>query len=132
MTAFPKAQPNRNPTLLEMARGRYCLLRVPGVCLGGTESTVAAHSNFAQHGKGMGRKASDAYSVWACRACHIEWMDQGPASKGVKQMAFMRAHADQVLEWRYITQDTREPPRFRRAAQWALDTLNATMEPMTT
>ncbi len=129
MTAFPKAKPNRNPTLLEMARGRYCLLRVPGVCLGGTDSTVAAHSNAGCHGKGMGRKASDAYSVWACRACHIEWMDQGPEPKTVKQAAFMRAHADQVLEWRRIANDAREPLRFRRAAQWALDILNATMEP---
>lgn len=127
MTAFPKAQPNRNPALLDMARGRYCLLRVPGVCLGGTETTVSAHSNWACHGKGMARKAADQYSCWACSGCH-GWLDQGPESKATKQAAFARAHADQVLQWRRITTDAGEPLRFRRAAQWALDLLNATME----
>ncbi len=126
MTAFPKSPSARNPALLDLARGRYCLLRVPGACFGGTETTVSAHSNWGCHGKGMGRKAADQYSVWACGGCHA-WLDQGPAPKGVKQMAFMRAHADQVLEWRYVTKDAGEPLRFRKAAQWALDLLNATM-----
>lgn len=124
-TVIPKAPEQRNPALLEMARGRPCLLAVPGVCRGGTESTVAAHSNEARHGKGMARKASDAYTVWGCSACHT-WLDQGPARKVLKVAAFMRGHSDQVLAWRQIALNTGEKPRFRKAAQWALDTLNAT------
>ena len=131
-TAITKAPDHRNPALLEMARGRPCLLAVPGVCRGGTESTVSAHSNWAHHGKGMARKASDAYTVWACAACHIGWLDQGPAPKATKMATFMRAHADQVLAWRLIAQDTSEKPRFRKAAQWALDLLNASPNPSTT
>ena len=131
-TVIPKAPDHRNPALLEMARGRHCLLAVPGVCRGGTETTVAAHSNWAHHGKGMARKASDAYTVWACAACHIGWLDQGPAPKVTKMATFMRAHADQVLAWRRVAADTTEPPRFRRAAQWALDLLNASPNPSTT
>lgn len=127
-TVFPKEPPNRNRALLDMARGRECLLRIPGVCHGGTETTVAAHSNWACHGgKGMGRKASDAYTVFSCVSCH-SWLDQGPAFKSVKQMAFMRAHADQVLEWRRIESDPSETPRMRNAARWALEKLNSTTE----
>lgn len=123
---IPKTEAHRNPALLEMARGRHCLLRVPGVCRGGTETTVAAHSNWACHGgKGGARKADDEYSVWGCFGCH-HWLDQIAAPKATKQTAFMRAHADQVLEWRRIAQDPSEKPRYRLAAQWALDQLNAT------
>jgi hypothetical protein len=35
------------------------------------------------------------------------------------------AHMDQVIEWRKVASDPGEPVRFRRAAQWALDQLNA-------
>jgi len=124
---IPKADPQRNPALLALAKGRRCLLRVPGVCQGGTETTVAAHSNWACHGKGMGKKASDAYTVWGCAACHIGWLDQGPAPKEVKQATFMRAHVDQVLEWRRIAQDPTERPRDRKAALWALEKLNSSL-----
>lgn len=123
---IPKTEPHRNPALLEMARGRHCLLCVPGVCHGGTETTVAAHSNWACHGnKGGARKADDEYSVWACGVCHT-WLDQGSAAKDVKKMAFAMAHIDQVIEWRRIAKDASEKPRYRKAAQWALDQLNAT------
>lgn len=124
-TVFPKEPPNRNRALLDMARGRQCLLRVPGVCQGGTETTVAAHSNWACHGKAGARKASDAYVVNACFSCH-SWLDQGPAPKATKQMTFMRAHADQVMEWRRIERDPSETPRMRNAARWALEKLNST------
>ncbi|MDZ7892343.1 MAG: nuclease domain-containing protein [Rhodoferax sp.] len=123
-TPCPKVEVNRNPTLLTMARGRHCLLRVPGVCQGGTETTVAAHSNWACHGKAGARKADDQYSVWGCFGCH-SWLDQGRAAKDVKQMAFRLAHIDQVLEWRRIAQDPTEKPRDRKAALWALEKLNA-------
>jgi len=126
-TPFPKADSCRNPALLALAKGRRCLLRVPGVCQGGTETTVAAHSNWACHGKGMGKKASDAYTVWSCAACHIGWLDQGSAPKEVKQATFMRAHVDQVLEWRRIAQDPTERPRDRKAALWALEKLNSSL-----
>lgn len=129
-TPYPKPDTHRNPALLAMAKGRRCLLRVPGVCQGGTATTVAAHSNWACHGKGMGKKASDAYTVWGCAACHIGWLDQGPAPKAVKQATFMRAHADQVLEWRRIAKDPTETPRDRKAATWALEKLNAALGTM--
>jgi len=122
--ARPKSEAKRNPALLEMARGRECLLRVPGVCQGDMATTVACHSNWSEHGKAGARKADDQYSAWGCAACH-RWLDPGPAKAEVKRARFMLAHMDQVIEWRKVASDPGEPVRFRKAAQWALDQLNA-------
>lgn len=124
----PKPEPYRDPALLDMARGRPCLLLVPGVCNARIDTTVAAHSNLAEHGKGGARKADDVFSVWACFACHT-WLDQGQAQARQKRFAFMGAHSRQVLAWREVASDPTEPPRFRAAALRALEWLNAT--PMT-
>jgi hypothetical protein len=115
-TVFPKEPANRNRALLDMARGRQCLLRVPGVCQGGTETTVACHEN---QGKGMGVKSSDVRSVVGCFACH-EAYDRGPARRDVKRGWFRDAHRLQVLEWRRIAEDIHEHQRYRSAANWAL------------
>ena len=70
MTAYPKRTEYRNPKLLEAAKGQECSVQVPGVCIGGTETTVAAHSPFGEDGKGMGQKADDCFIADACTACH--------------------------------------------------------------
>lgn len=49
---YPKEPRQRNPHLLKMAQGEPCLLRIPGVCNGDSDTTVAAHSNQSAHGKG--------------------------------------------------------------------------------
>lgn len=124
--AQPKTEPRRNRRLLDLARGQPCLMRVPGVCQGGTETTVAAHSNMAAHGKGGARKADDIYSVWACAACHIGWLDQGRAPRAQKEAAFIAGHLRQVEQWRLLAADAATPPADRAAARWALDLLGAT------
>jgi hypothetical protein len=108
--------------LLEMARGRPCLLCITDVCMGRVETVVACHSNLAIHGKGGARKADDHYSVWGCMSCH-RWLDQGPATADEKALAFTLAHVDQMNEWRRIAADPSEPERVRRAAGWALEQL---------
>lgn len=123
--SLPKSEPYRDDDLLRMAKDRPCLLMLPAVCNHRTDTTVAAHSNLHEHGKGMGRKADDAYSAWACFSCHL-WLDTGKARASDKESAFMTAHARQVLAWRLIAMDTSEPERFRKAAQRALERLNAT------
>lgn len=72
----PKKRVGHEKDYLQACRGELCFLRIPGVCIGGTETTVPAHSNQAAHGKGMGLKADDRYTVPACHACHSE-IDQG-------------------------------------------------------
>lgn len=123
-TPAPKTEPKRNRALLDMAQGRPCLLRAthePQL----RDDSVACHSNLSIHGKAGARKADDQYSVWGCPACH-EWLDRGPAPATEKERVFMEAHLRQVIEWRYMTTAMHEPQRFRKAAQWALDELNAT------
>ena len=65
----------RNRALLDLARGRPCLLQVPDVCIGGMETTVACHSNQARHGKAGWLKAHDWAAAWGCIACHA-YIDQ--------------------------------------------------------
>jgi hypothetical protein len=123
--ADPKSVERRNSALLALAKDRPCLLMIPAVCNHRTDSTVACHSNLSIHGKAGARKADDHYSVWGCAACHY-WLDFGKAAAAQKEMAFMLAHARQALAWRLIARDRQEPVSARRAAQWALDLLNAT------
>jgi len=88
----------RDKSLLKLAQGEECLLQVPKICQGGTETIVACHSNQGSDGKGMGQKASDAATVWGCAACH-KWLDQGPASQEEKAQVFDDALTLQYIEW---------------------------------
>lgn len=56
--------------------GEPCYLRVPGVQCARRETVVPCHSNQAVHGKGLGIKAHDTYTVPGCMHCHHE-LDQG-------------------------------------------------------
>ena len=126
----PKETRYEDKALTDMAQNRTCLLMVPATCNHRTDTTVACHSNWREHGgKGGHRKADDTYSVWGCFACHY-WLDFGKARAQDKEAAFMAAHARQVLAWRLIAMDASEPERFRNAARRALEHLNAT--PLTT
>lgn len=121
--ADPKTEAHRNPTLLDMARGRSCLIQFPDICRNpDTETTVAAHSNWSEHGKAGARKADDEMSTWCCFACH-QWLDQGPATEAEKRATFLAAHRRQVDHWARIAADPKEPARFRKAADWALNHL---------
>jgi len=96
-----KRTPIRSRRLLESARGRPCEMRVPGVCQGGAETTVAAHSNWSEHGKAAGQKADDIFHARACAACH-RWLDEGPAPDAEKREAFYRGLA---RTWRRLWEE---------------------------
>lgn len=121
-TPAPKDEPYRDDVLLLMAKDRPCLFLIPGICNHRLDTTVAAHEN---QGKGMGIKAPDNRSVWGCAACHIGWYDQGSAPREHKREAFAEAFQRQMRAWRQVAMDAGEPARFRRAAQRALDELEA-------
>lgn len=80
----------RNPALLALAKGQECLVRVPKYCWGGTESTVAAHSNQIRDGKGKGIKAHDWATAHACGGCHY-FLDQSKAPLAMKLSYFVPA-----------------------------------------
>ena len=123
--SIPKTPRREIPHLLAMARGRPCLFRIADVCNHDPETTVAAHSNWPEHGKAMARKADDCYSAWCCFACHT-WLDSGPADGEVKKLAFLAAHLEQVGEWRAIAAGLADgTPKDRAAAALALEHLNA-------
>lgn len=70
---------------LALCRGQDCYLRLPGVSIHARDTVVPAHSNQSKHGKGMGKKAEDIFTVPACHTCHAE-IDQG--RKMAKQEKF--------------------------------------------
>lgn len=115
----PKSVEHRNQALLDMARGRSCLLRVPGICNHDPETTVACHSNQSVHGKGGARKADDHYSVWGCHACHT-WLDQEGVAYELKVEWFGKALLLQIEQWLSIALGDSSSDRDRRAARWAL------------
>lgn len=65
------------------ARGEACTIRLEGVCLGTTETTVWCHSNRSEDGKGMGLKAQDHRGAYGCYACHMIYDRQWPLPKGM-------------------------------------------------
>lgn len=54
----------RSPKLLKAARDQPCVL------CGSTGTTIAAHANWQEFGKGMGLKAHDWATAHLCHICH--------------------------------------------------------------
>ncbi|OIV46955.1 hypothetical protein BK025_07900 [Sodalis sp. TME1] len=57
--------------LRKVARGRECMVRLPGICSGDTETVVLAHYRMAGF-CGTGMKPQDLFGAWACSRCHDE------------------------------------------------------------
>lgn len=56
--------------ITKAARGRECLIRVPGVCIDNPETVIAAHYRSISLGAGTGFKNDDWFSAHSCAACH--------------------------------------------------------------
>jgi Protein of unknown function (DUF1364) len=56
-------------TLREFAKGKDCLVRIPGVCNFDPETTVLAHIRRGGIA-GMSQKPTDLCAVFACSHCH--------------------------------------------------------------
>lgn len=61
-------KPFRSEKLTKAANGQQCQLQIPGVCRGGTETTVACHSPLGEDRQGG--KADDFATAWGCFHCH--------------------------------------------------------------
>ena len=79
--------------LRKLARGRPCMVRIPGVCDGGGETTVLAHYRLAGT-CGVGMKSPDLLGAWACAPCHAAAGDRGPELA----VAVMRTQAKLIEE----------------------------------
>lgn len=62
------SKPLRSKKLTDAAKGQECTLEIPGVCQGGTETTVACHSPLLEDRQGT--KAPDFAIAFGCMACH--------------------------------------------------------------
>lgn len=56
--------------LRDSARGQHCTLQLPGVCIGGTDTTVLCHLPSRIGLKGGAMKVPDYWAVAGCFACH--------------------------------------------------------------
>jgi len=53
------------------ARGRDCMVMLPGICNHRSETVVLAHVRLSGV-TGVGQKAPDLLGAWCCSACHDE------------------------------------------------------------
>lgn len=75
---------------LGLCRGQPCYLRI-GPCAD-PETVVPCHSNQGVHGKAMGLKAKDIFTVPGCQKCHFA-IDQGnKMTKAEKFAAWDRSY----------------------------------------
>ena len=59
----------RHYNLRKLAKDQPCLIRVPGYCIGGGETTVLCHVRMIGL-SGMGLKSPDILGAFGCSACH--------------------------------------------------------------
>ena len=74
----------RNRKILRAANGRPC-----AYCGINNGTTVAAHSNRMEDGKGVGLKAHDCFVAFLCANCHREY-DSGIMAAGEFNRAMKR------------------------------------------
>lgn len=78
----------------QAAKGRPCLVRLPG-CDGGGETTVLAHYRLAGY-SGIGMKPSDLLAAHACASCHDICDGRKPLA-GWSREEIRLAHAEACL-----------------------------------
>ncbi len=93
--------------LRDAARGRNCMVRLPGVCNGDPATVVLAHYRLAGL-CGVGMKPVDALGAWTCSRCHDE-VDR--RTRRLETEYVRLAHAEGVL--RTIDSLIREGYQFK-------------------
>lgn len=87
----PKHEYVRSPALLEACRALACQS-----CGSENGTIVAAHSNWAVHGKGKSVRADDNRVAAMCWRCHHELDQCGDESNGAKQAWWWDCHVKTV------------------------------------
>lgn len=76
------------------ARGKPCMVRLPG-CDGGGETTVLAHYRLAGY-CGTGLKPPDVFGAWSCGPCH-DAIDGRRKLAEYSHLEIRHAHAEACL-----------------------------------
>ena len=79
-------------SLRKEAKGRGCMVRLPGICNFNSETVVLAHIRVVGV-SGMGMKSPDLLGAWACSACHDE-LDGRTHKSGLSRDELRLAHYD--------------------------------------
>ena len=82
-------------SLRKEAKGRGCMVRLPGICNFNSETVVLAHIRL-QGVSGMGMKSPDLIGAWACSACHDE-LDGRTHKSGLSRDELRLAHYDGMV-----------------------------------
>ena len=82
-------------SLRKEAKGRGCMVRLPGICNFNSETTVLAHIRLSGV-SGMGMKSPDLIGAWACSACHDE-IDGRTRKSGMTRDELRLAHYDGMV-----------------------------------
>jgi len=57
--------------LRKEAKGRPCMINIPGICNNNPDTVVLCHLNNKRlFGIGIGQKVPDIFGAWGCSACH--------------------------------------------------------------
>ena len=64
-----KTPERKSQAIRDSAKGEECMVRIAGVCRGGTEHTIWSHAPLGAAGKGKGIKALDLAGAMCCTAC---------------------------------------------------------------
>ena len=96
LTVRPKAEYVRDTRYRDACRAMPC--QHCGAA-GEHAGVTWAHSNWQEHGKAKGIKASDQHVAALCTACH-SWLDQGKGSAEEKRAMWDAAHARTVAQGR--------------------------------
>jgi hypothetical protein len=120
MTMFPKSPRQENRTLLDLARGRPCLIQSP-ICNNNCETTVACHGSGVANGKGMGYKVHDWLTAWGCSDCNHYTDAYKGATAENKRKAWQAGHIRQIAAWTHIATNKVGSKRDIEAAKWAIE-----------
>lgn len=80
--------------LRKLAKGKPCLVRMPG-CDGGGETTVLAHYRLAGY-SGVALKPPDIMGAWCCAPCH-DLIDGRAMLANLTKTEIRLAHAEGCL-----------------------------------
>jgi hypothetical protein len=80
---FPKVSTYRNAKIRDSARGKDCLMLLPGICLRDPATTIWSHYRGSAGGKARGLKADDLCGCYACTACDAVYDGQRPRPRGM-------------------------------------------------
>ena len=80
--------------LRKLAKGKPCMVRLPGICNADPATTVLAHFRLSGI-SGMSLKSPDVIGAWACSACH-DAVDRR-AHMGLERDYVRLAHLEGVI-----------------------------------